>query len=150
MYSYPHEDVLAKGDRVGAGLYLQGEMLRQVPCDESDEEELADEFEVVKKLGSGSYAVVYLVREVRREFVREEEDDYFGAGLELDENDHERTVNGRGKHVMDRWRNETKVAVNGSSGRRRLVYGRNFAVKVLSKRNLDDEALKSQRFEVRL
>ncbi len=73
--------------------------------------------------------------------------------MELDEKDHERTLSGRGKRVMDRWRNEKKVmkgVMNGSSGRtRRCVYGREFAVKVLSKRNLDEDALSAQKFEVR-
>ncbi len=128
-------------------------MLRRVQCEESDNEELADAFEVVKKLGSGSYAVVYLVREVRHELVDEEDVDYFGGRMELDEKDHERTLSGRGKRVMDRWRNEKKVmkgVMNGSSGRtRRCVYGREFAVKVLSKRNLDEDALSAQKFEVR-
>ncbi len=53
-------------------------MLHRVQCEDSDNdpEELADEFEVVKKLGSGSYAVVYLVLEVRHELVYEEDVEY--------------------------------------------------------------------------
>lgn len=78
----------------------------------------------------------------------EDEEDYFGGGMEMD--DHEKTLNGRGKRVMERWKNEKvkKGVTNGSSGRRRRVYGREFAVKVLSKRDLDEDALRSQMVEV--
>ncbi len=59
-------------------------MLRCVQCEESDNEALADEFGVVKKQGSRSYAVVYLVRGVRHEFVDEEDVDCFGGRMRLD------------------------------------------------------------------
>jgi len=89
-----HEDVLAPGDLVGEGLFLQGDVLRRVDTSPqasgyesptadwqhdldhmlglskkeevhiAGQEEPTKEFEVVRKLGSGSYAVVYLVREV--------------------------------------------------------------------------------------
>ena len=62
------EDVLSPGDRVGAGLRLQGEVLRTVFSDDEgagrDKDQPAAELEVVRRLGAGSYAVVYLVREV--------------------------------------------------------------------------------------
>ncbi|KAH9938922.1 kinase-like protein, partial [Amylocystis lapponica] len=61
-------DVLSQGDLVGEGLSLQGETISRVPRTPSeprvDYDEPAKEFEVVRKLGTGSYAVVYLVREV--------------------------------------------------------------------------------------
>ncbi|WFD26981.1 hypothetical protein MNAN1_001970 [Malassezia nana] len=62
----PSEDLLCAGDRVGPGLYHDGELIRIAPtCDGSDALELFDKpLEVVKLLGQGSYAIVYLVREV--------------------------------------------------------------------------------------
>ena len=90
-----HEEVLHPGDLVGEGLELAGETLRIVPAPErvshhddayhstlrnrwentelvdgEVEEEIkpARVLEVVKRLGNGSYAVVYLVREVDPRF----------------------------------------------------------------------------------
>lgn len=116
-------------------------MRRVRGCKESEEDELASELEVVNKLGSGSYAVVYLVREVLHEPVDDDED-YFGGRLDFD--DFGRTVSGRGKRVTDLWRSDKKkataVVANGSSRKTtRALYGREFAVKVLSKQNLDED-----------
>lgn len=62
----PSEDLLSAGDRVGPGLYHDGELIRIAPtCDGSDAQDSFDKpLEVVKLLGQGSYAIVYLVREV--------------------------------------------------------------------------------------
>ncbi|KAG2368365.1 kinase-like domain-containing protein [Suillus spraguei] len=76
----------------------------------------AKEFEVVRRLGTGSYAVVYLVREVISR-IPISEDGHVGV-LDLD---------------------PTPPPI---------VYGRNFALKVLSKANLDSEALTAQLTEV--
>jgi hypothetical protein len=118
------ERVLAVGDVVGVGLELQGEILRARPSPVNrfvDQAPLAPEFEVVRRLGSGSYAVVYLVREVLAR--RDPSDDGHVAGrMELDD---------------------------ASSHRSSLVtYGREFAIKCLSKANLDEEALEAQMAEV--
>lgn len=76
----------------------------------------AKEFQVVRRLGTGSYAVVYLVREVlSRKPISE--DGHVGF-LDLD---------------------PTPPPI---------VYGRNFALKVLSKANLDSAALTAQLTEV--
>ncbi|KAF7321436.1 Kinase-like protein [Mycena kentingensis (nom. inval.)] len=59
------EDVLQPGDIVGDGVELQGEMIRLVsPLNGPTDTEPAREFEVVRRLGAGSYAVVYQVLEV--------------------------------------------------------------------------------------
>ncbi|KAJ7874711.1 hypothetical protein B0H14DRAFT_2717247 [Mycena olivaceomarginata] len=59
------EDVLQPGDVVGEGVELQGETIRLVsPTDARNSAEPAREFEVVRRLGAGSYAVVYQVLEV--------------------------------------------------------------------------------------
>ncbi|KAI6021491.1 CAMK/CAMK-unique protein kinase [Pisolithus microcarpus] len=93
------EDVLAPGDFIGEGLLLQGHSLTPpaVAIELQDNSSgLATEFQVVRKLGTGSYAVVYLVRESY------------------------------------------------------VSYGREFALKCLSKANLDEEALIAQLSEVKI
>ncbi|KAI0633358.1 kinase-like protein [Trametes polyzona] len=118
-------DVLSQGDLVGEGLCLQGEVITRVPISSSeprvDYDEPAKEFEVVRKLGSGSYAVVYLVREVLSR--PQASDD--GHAITLGRMDLE----------------------DGSPGTQSTEYGREYAIKVLSKANLDEEALEAQLFE---
>ncbi|CDO69298.1 hypothetical protein BN946_scf184976.g17 [Trametes cinnabarina] len=119
-------DVLAQGDLVGEGLSLQGEVITRVPISSSeprvDHDEPAKEFEVVRKLGSGSYAVVYLVREVLSR--PQPSDDGHAIAI--------------GRMDMD----------DGSPGHHQSTeYGREYAIKVLSKANLDEEALMAQLFE---
>ncbi|KAF8868082.1 kinase-like domain-containing protein [Infundibulicybe gibba] len=93
------EDVLAPGDVVHQhGLFL-GEPIRLVSAADSH---LAVEFEVVRRLGTGSYAVVYLVQELDGQLL----------------------------------------------SRPDTVYGSKYAIKCLSKANLDDEALAAQMSEV--
>jgi serine/threonine protein kinase len=81
-------------------------------------------FEVVRKLGSGSYAVVYLVREVLSPSFQPQDDDNddtqlaFGDELELD-----------------------------VPAKEPVKYGREFAIKCLSKANLNHDALEAQLFE---
>jgi serine/threonine protein kinase len=107
---------------VGEGIPLQGELLRlvsnhsPVQSPVADHQDPAREFEVVGKLGTGSYAIVYLVREVlSRSPPSEDGHVYAGGPLELDDS----------------------VPTE---------YGRNYAIKLLSKVNLDEE---EQRAEVR-
>ena len=127
-------DVLAPGDVLGDGLELLGESIRRVPIGESKGEELASAFEVVRRLGAGSYAVVYLVREVLRMDEREEDDrDYESDGADLDMS-------------MDGHDRDVACVRKEKKGH---VYGKEYAVKLLSKANLDEEALSAQMFEVR-
>jgi serine/threonine protein kinase len=82
----------------------------------------AREFQVVRRLGTGSYAVVYLVREVMsRPPSNPVSDDGHVGILDLD------------------------LSPTSSPP---IVYGRDFALKVLSKANLDDAALTAQLTEV--
>jgi serine/threonine protein kinase len=112
------EDILSPGDIVGEGIPLQDELLCLVPNQSADHRELASEFRVVSKLGTGSYAVVYLVREVLSRSPPSEDDHvYPGGRLELDD---------------------------ASSMRAPTEYGREYAVKLLSKANLDEEELYAQ------
>ena len=110
------EDILSPGDIVGEGIPLQGEFLRLVPnrsAPLADYRDLASEFQVFSKLGTGSYAVVYLVREVLSRSPPSEDDHvYPGGRLELDDT---------------------------SSMRAPTEYGREYAIKLLSKADLDEE-----------
>lgn len=152
--------MLSTGDLIGEGLELQGEVVRTVPItpltapsEETSMEkagagdEPAKTFEVVRRLGTGSYAVVYLVREVLHLAAplaspRLDTDDGRDLDMSLDghscddHDDDEREMEGRSAGAVGQ-------EENGS------VYGREFAVKLLSKANLDDEALAAQMFEVR-
>ena len=119
-------DVLSQGDLVGEELSLQGEIISRVPISSSeprvDHDEPAKEFEVVRRLGTGSYAVVYLVREVLSRSLPSDDGHVAAFGrMDLDD---------------------------GSPGTQSTEYGREYAVKVLSKANLDEDALTAQLFEV--
>ncbi|KAI0267023.1 hypothetical protein BC834DRAFT_872193 [Gloeopeniophorella convolvens] len=118
------EDILSHGDIVGEGILLQGEPLRFVPNPSADQNPLVDylepatEFEVVRKLGTGSYAVVYLVREVLSRSPPSEDDHFYPSGrLELDD---------------------------GPAQRPPTEYGREYAIKLLSKADLNEEDLVAQ------
>lgn len=120
-------DVLAQGDVVGEGLILQGETIVRVPIGSSEpriDDEPANEFEVVRTLGTGSYAVVYLVREVLSRSTSPSSDDEHGAAV-------------AGSMELD----------DGYFGHAPTRYGREYAIKLLSKANLDEDALAAQLFE---
>jgi hypothetical protein len=117
------EDVLQAGDIVGEGVDLQGEVIRLVsPLAGPTSAEPAREFEVVRRLGAGSYAVVYQVLEVL-ERAPPSEDGHSSMMGHMDFD---------GKHVRSP----------------STIYGREYAIKCLSKANLDDEALTAQMDEV--
>jgi len=117
-------DVLSPGDVVGEGIPLQGEDIRLVSVHPTDQSEPpAQEFEVIRALGTGSYAVVYLVREVLYRPVPSTDGHISIEGMELDDT---------------------------LTSRPAVEYGRDFAIKCLSKVNLDgEEALDAQKAEVR-
>ncbi|KAG8213998.1 CAMK/CAMK-unique protein kinase [Butyriboletus roseoflavus] len=101
---------------------LQGHHIRLSPALVSHDNTdfgLAKEFEVVRKLGTGSYAVVYLVREVLSR-AQPSEDGHCGV-LDFGEPTRSKTC---------------------------ITYGRDFALKCLSKANLDQDALAAQMTEV--
>jgi serine/threonine protein kinase len=118
------EDVLQPGDVVGEGVELQGETIRLVsPIEVKDGKEPAREFEVVRRLGAGSYTVVYQVLEVLERAPPSEDDHSSMMGhMEID-----------GKY----------------SRSPSTMYGREYTIKCLSKANLNDEALMAQMDEVR-
>jgi serine/threonine protein kinase len=115
-------DVLSSGDLVGEGIFLQGETIRLVSMASTvDSEAPAQEFEVVRRLGTGSYAVVYLVREVLSRPVPSTDGHISIEGMELDDN---------------------------LTTRPSIEYGRDFAIKCLSKADLNKEDLAAQKAEV--
>lgn len=126
-FSTLNEDILCEGDLIGQGVELQGEIIRAAPGSFSPAQSLLDPnatFEVIRKLGTGSYAVVFLVREVFGSYRRNasDDDDQFPAGgLDL-----------------------------SLADAPKLTYGREFAIKCLSKANLSPEELQVQMFEVSL
>lgn len=111
------------GDAVGDGSLLQGEPIRVVPLGSNprvpEHEEPAKEFEVVRRLGAGSYAVVYLVLEVLY-----------------------RPPPSADGHILVGQMDSDDIRRPGT------VYGREYAIKCLSKANLDEEALAAQMSEV--
>ncbi|KIJ67859.1 hypothetical protein HYDPIDRAFT_25325 [Hydnomerulius pinastri MD-312] len=117
------EDVLAPGDLIGEDIALQGQLVRPASAPFTltrDDAGLAKEFEVVRRLGTGSYAVVYLVREVLSR-TAPSEDGHCG--------------------VLD-------FGEGAAQSKSYITYGRDFALKCLSKANLDEEALAAQMSEV--
>ena len=123
----PIEDVLAPGDTVGEGCFLQGEQIRLLSISSHRHDpqptDPAPQLEVIRRLGSGSYAVVYLVKEVLSRPAPSEDGHIDVGPFDLD---------------------------GHSSGPSQTVYGRKYAIKCLSKANLDTEALGAQLTEVRL
>lgn len=135
------EDVVIfrNGDVIGEGCTVSGEVVRAVsPSPATPGPTSASpkaKFEVIRKLGTGSYGFVYLVREVlpssasasskpkARDVFDDESDDLFSFGLGL----------------------ETGISRN----REKTRYGKEFAIKVLSKKNLDEDELAIQMTEVR-
>lgn len=115
--------------------------------DDEDASSPARELEIVRRLGAGSYAVVYHVREVlsrRPARNRPASDDgcgILGVGGQNDDSD-----DGHGEDSGYGSSGGVHVAIAGEM----REYGRDFAVKVLSKANLDDEALQAQMVEVSL
>jgi len=117
------EGVLSQGDLVGEGIPLQGEPIRFVSAQPTvDSETPAQEFEVVKCLGTGSYTVVYHVREVLFRLVPSTHGHISLEGMELDD----------------------KLI-----GRPTIEYGRDFAIKCLSNEGLDKDAMAAQKAMVK-
>ncbi|KAL5485413.1 hypothetical protein ACEPAI_8055 [Sanghuangporus weigelae] len=164
------EDVLSPGDRVGAGLTLQGEVLHPVFNDNEnarrDKEEPATELEVVRRLGAGSYAIVYLVREVLHhpppdvlDGLNDDNDD------DNDIADRSRPGNGRRlSEELELWDVPSELDLDsdpleldgmrrkkdGDADANKVYYGKEYAVKVLSKVGMDDEALEAQLVEANI
>jgi hypothetical protein len=124
------DDVLSQGDIVGEGIPLQGESLRLVPrpnqsterAPVANNEQVALEFEVIRKLGTGSCAVVYLVREVLSRSSPSEDNHIYPFGH--------------------------PDLGNSASTRPETKYAREYTIKLISKADLDEEELLSVLTEV--
>ncbi|PLW56684.1 hypothetical protein PCANC_05121 [Puccinia coronata f. sp. avenae] len=141
------------GDRVGVGTLHQGYRVRDLfdttasrngrRLSKASTESHGESgiLEVVRQIGVGSYAVVYLVREV-----------LFDPALEPEPNLLDSTLSQTPK-ASDGFASLSKLDTTASSrvrGSSEVVYGRDFALKCLCKRNLSDELLVLQRGEAEL
>ncbi|KAG8894111.1 hypothetical protein FRC00_009511, partial [Tulasnella sp. 408] len=132
-FSTIHEDILSEGDVIGVGDELHGEVIELVPIPTSaprpEQNPPAPRLEVVGKLGAGSYAVVYLVKEIvsRTPIERPASPNSADGDLSM---------------MSD--------SSDDSRPRYRYTYGREFAVKCLAKGNLSPEELEIQMFEARV
>jgi len=118
------EYLLTPGDIVGDGLFLKGEPIRLVSNGVPDHShrDPANEFQVIKRLGIDSYAVVYQVQEVLSRHGSSDDGHMSTIGIaEFD---------------------------NESAPRAQTVYGRTYALKCIPKANLDHDALAGQMSEV--
>jgi len=126
-HSSPVQDILLPGDIIGQGLNFQDERVRLLPISASHHNGDDDlnapsiKFEVVKALGTGSYAVVYQVRQILSRYQPATEDLSPISAVDFDD-------------------------IPSSSTPVR--YGREYALKCLSKADLDKDALSAQMFEV--
>ncbi|TIC03593.1 kinase-like protein [Wallemia mellicola] len=112
-------DIFRLGDIFGEGYEFEGQTVRSVELGIHSQQRLTDrpkKMEVVKKLGTGSYAAVYAVKEV----------------LEHDSDEDDLELSG----------------VPTKTPARRQP--RMFALKALSKKNLDDSQLDIQMYEARI
>jgi hypothetical protein len=108
-------DVLYPGDFISNDGELLGEQIRQVSASISAAQP-AHEFQVVRRLGTGSYGLVYLVKEVLYRPPVDDDPNVIGP-LDLDPP-------------------------------QPIEYGGEYAIKCLSKENLDPDALAAQMAEV--
>ena len=128
-----------EGDRLEAGARHGGHIVTEcqtrgvapVPLDAPDRLRL----EVVRQVGTGSYAVVYLARRV----LHDPADDGGSNDDHALFDDDDSAVGSEAGGAGDR-----------TFRRRDIVYGEDFALKCLSKRNLSDDMLEVQRFEATL
>ena len=126
-HSSPVQDILFPGDIIGQGLNFQGERVRLLPISPSHHNGDDDlnapsiKFEVVKALGTGSYAVVYQVRQILSRYPPTTEDLSPISAVDFDDIPSCSTP---------------------------VKYGREYALKCLSKADLDKDALSAQMFEV--
>lgn len=164
--SYHHDDVFAPGNRIGKVLMLQGELLKHVNRNASQmgSATTSTELEVVRRLGAGSYVVVYLVREVFTRVSQQhglekttrkqrmlgivDELEFWGEEQfdEVDELEYDNDSDDRDGGGFGDLKGRIKSGAVEDEGR--SWYGKEFAVKVLSKVGMDEEALEAQLVEV--
>jgi len=140
---------LQEGDRLGIGLLHEGHLIvdaleggssstligdnKEADGAKSPARSLLDDgiqFEIVRQLGYGSYAIVYLVKEIlyepSHEFHRPQDNHHPFSTTDEDAFLHDDDEEGE------------------------TIYGREFALKCLSKKNLTDDQIAVQKFEATL
>jgi hypothetical protein len=148
---------LVEGDIIGEDVLLQGHPLLRVNLprfathpsrasldgdDDNHPDSPSTSFEVVRKLGNGSYAVVYLVREIIGQVPSRlpPPDSDGGEIFDLDsDSGHSGSVSGSAGGPP---------STASSPASSATAYGREFAIKCLSKANLDKDQLEAQLLEV--
>lgn len=129
------------GDRIGPGLFHDGELIRAVKSSEETPDQgidyPANQLEVVQLLGTGSYAVVYLVREILPDTGGSHTTTTPRAHSTLEEN--VPTTNDQNLQTPN-----TALAAGPTPS------PRSYALKCLTKRNLLPDQLHFQKFEVEL
>lgn len=144
-------DIFAVGDRIGPGLYHDGDMIRAAETSdgfaEQDVNYFTKQLEVVQLLGRGSYAVVYLAREVTNP-VRTPSAQAQPQGMDIGLSSTPRAApppeagrTPRASHLG--WK-----AMEEANGIASPDESPLYALKCLSKRNLSPEHLRIQRLEV--
>lgn len=165
-------EVLREGDVIGQGLFLQGQIIKSVSSGQhtgfpSTLNELPKRYEVIRKLGTGSYAVVYLVREILAPCASNlayspvrppppviaeddtfDESDVFGMGAHPSSLGLGLALGPRSaSHRSSRGARRRSLLSSTSTPAPRQ-YGASFAIKVLSKSSLDASQIEVQRTEV--
>ena len=121
------DPILFPGDVFGQGLCFYGERVRLLPISASHQKSGDDldapsiKFEIAKALGTGSYTVVYQVRQVLSNYPVPPEDPWLISAVDFD-----------------------YVPSSPSPVR----YGQEYALKCMSKADLDKDALSAQMLEV--
>lgn len=166
-------EVLRPGDIIGQGCFLHGEIVRVVPGGSSSNasatgaNKLGTKYEVVRSLGTGSYAVVYLVREILPPPPKAADvfdEDVFGLvqppqppfgvySLATRSLSNRSTTTRRSsllKPIDERLSPTSPLSTIplSPSSPASYTYGKEFAIKVLSKSNLDSDELAVQMTEV--
>ncbi|MBW0467457.1 hypothetical protein O181_007172 [Austropuccinia psidii MF-1] len=137
------------GQRIGVGTLHQGYIVRDLFQTSSEDSRTINSsntgnhsiLEIVRQIGVGSYAVVYLVREVLYDPDLQTEITPLDTSLSQTPkaSDGFASLSNFGSNSLRHQRKSTQV-----------IYGRDFALKCLCKRNLTDELLILQRGEAEL
>jgi len=144
----PPIDLLSVGDRVGPGIYHEGELIRiaqtREGLDVHDPSQNSGPLQVVRLLGQGSYAVVYLVRELSSTDSSPPspvDADFSEASTFDGQSQHHPFLSGKTPRQGNRgWAGEERLSNAGE-----FTY---FALKCLSRRNLAPDQAQAQQNEL--
>ncbi|KAK0550316.1 hypothetical protein OC844_006744 [Tilletia horrida] len=140
----PLVEIFEPGERLGPGLIHDGHPIQIAHTSEGfraqDRDDSGSQLEIVRKLGEGSYAVVYLVREIIP--LPADSQDANGSGrASIDDMDqYSRTLRASDSPWSSPYPPTRKLPPSKPTGRK-------FALKCLCKRHLDSTHLEIQRLE---